>query len=389
MARSGVALRWRACGKQSPMTRLVVLTALALAAALAGVACDEKKSSSSVPRAEAGAEKYATADPKLEKALQAVASSAPANDKGPPPNGVFGPGGADQRHARGAPTKVEVLSDGSEPRIVLAPPSAPSPGSAVAGPAALEVVLQLGPRAISAVDYRLALGPAKKDDGGSDWLIGEVRHAEPSKALGQAAPGADKDIASLDGTQIRIQLTADGRESDMQTRSGKASKAELDTLAEAAAEALVLATVPLPGKPVGVGAQWIAETRMPLLGLDAVAYRAYRLKSIEGDRVRLSLDVKGYAATREVQLAGVPKGATLEVFDTQCQGEMELARGETMARKSDFQERVVLAFLPPGAPPPPSQAGQANPQGNLLQAQVQSQATFIRGDDLRAAARQP
>jgi hypothetical protein len=372
------------------MTRLVVLTAFAAGAALAAVACDEKKSSSSVTHTEAGAEKYTTADPKLEKALQAVASSAPANDKGPPPNGVFAPGGADQRHARGAPTKVEVLSDGSEPRVVLAPPGSASPGTSVAGPAALQVVLQLGPRAISAVEYLLALGPAKKDDGGSDWLVGEVKRAEPSKALGQAAPGADKDIASLDGTQIRIQLTPDGRESDMQTRSGKAPKADLDTLSEAAAEALVLATVPLPGKPVGVGAQWIAETRMPLLGLDAVAYRAYRVKSIDGDRVHLSLDVKGYAAGREVQLAGVPKGATLEVFDTQCQGEMELVRGEAMARQSHVQERVVLAFLPPGASPPQPQAGQANPlSNNLLQAQVQSEATFIRGEDMRAAARQP
>jgi hypothetical protein len=371
------------------MTRLVVLTALALGAALAAVACDEKKSSSSVTHAEAGAEKYATADPKLEKALQAVASAAPANENGPPPNGVFGPGGADQRHARGTPTKVEVLSDGSEPRIVLTPPGAASPGSAVAGPAALEVVLQLGPRSISAVDYGLALGPPRKDDGGSDWLVAEVKHAEPSKALGQAAPGADKDIASLQGTQIRIQLTADGRESDMQTRSGKASKADLDTLSEAAAEALVLATVPLPGKPVGVGAQWIAETRMPLFGLDAVAYRAYRVKSVDGGRVSLSLDVKGYAASREVQLAGVPKGATLEVFELQCQGEMELVRGEAMARQSHLQERVVLAFLPPGASPPQPQAGQVNPQSNLLQAQVQGEATFVRGEELRAAARQP
>jgi hypothetical protein len=239
------------------------------------------------------------------------------------------------------------------------------------------------------VDYRLSLGPAKKDDGGSDWLVAEVKHAEPSRALGQAAPGADKDIASLDGTQIRVQLTTDGRESDVQTRSAKASKAELDTLAEAAAEAVVLATVPVPDKPVGVGAQWIAETRMPLLGLDAVAYRAYRVKSIDGDRLHLSVDVKGYAASREVQLAGVPKGATLQVFDTQCQGEMELVRGETVVRKSDVKEGVILAFLPPGASqqPPPGQAGPL--PGNLLQAQVQSEATFIRGEDLRAAARQP
>jgi hypothetical protein len=148
-----------------------------------------------------------------------------------------------------------------------------------------------------------------------------------------------------------------------------------------------MATVPPPPKPVGVGAQWIAETRMPLSGLDVIAYRAFRVKSIEGDRLHLTLDVKAYATSKDVQIAGVPKEATLEQFDAQGQGELEVVRGEALARKFDLQERVVLVFSGPGGPQPPSQPGQ--PPGNLIPVQIQSQATLVRGDDLRAASRQP
>ncbi len=95
----------------------------------------------------------------------------------------------------------------------------------------------------------------------------------------------------------------------MQSRQGRQGNATLgDESREAAAESLVLDTVPLPNKSVGVGAQWIAETRMPLMGVDTLTYRAYRVLGVDGDRLHLSLDVKSYAATRDVALALLPKG---------------------------------------------------------------------------------
>ena len=369
------------------MARLPVF-ALAIGVALVGVACEDKKPSSDAPRPDASADKYAAADPKLEKALHAVASAAAA-DKGPPPTGIFEPGVADQRHARGVPTKVDVVADGSDPHVSLTPAgsSAEAARATSYGTAALQVVQQRGPRTGMAVEYAMLLGAAKKDDGGADWLVADVKRAVPSKALGQIPPGLDKDIAALDGTQFRVELTADGRESDLQTRPGKAFKSDLDWVAQGAAEALALSTVPLPNKPVGVGAQWIAETRMPLWGQDVIAYRAFRVKSIEGDRLHLSVDVKAYCTTRDVQIAGVPKGATFEQYEAVCQGELELVRGETLARKADLQERVVLVFVGPGGAQQPSQPGQ--PPSNMIPVQFQSQATLVRGDDLRAAAKQP
>jgi hypothetical protein len=85
-----------------------------------------------------------------------------------------------------------------------------------------------------------------------------------------------------------------------------------------------------------------------------------------------------------MQLPGLPKGATLEQFDAQAQGELELVRGEAVARKADVQERVILVFSGPGGPQPSQQPG--GMPGNVIPAQIQSHVQLVRGDDLRAAA---
>jgi hypothetical protein len=197
------------------MTRSMLV--LALVAGLLGVACEDKKPSTDTARTDAGtsADKYATADPKLAKALQGAADAA-AGDQGPPPDGIFEPGAADQRHAKGAPTKVDMISDGSAPQVSLAPAADAKPDAARAssyGPAALELAMTMGQRiAMPTIDFGLALGPAKPDDGGADWLVANVARATPAKEqMGQLPPGTDKDIAALNGTTIRIKLTPDGR----------------------------------------------------------------------------------------------------------------------------------------------------------------------------------
>jgi hypothetical protein len=362
------------------------MLALGLGALACG--CDERKAGTDKPQldASAGKDKYLAADPKLTKALQAAASASSGNESAPPPEGVFAPGVGDQRHRAGVPTKVDVVSEGSEPRVSL-DPAGTAPASWY-GPAGLHLGLQMGQRlAMPTVDLTLSLGPAKKDEGGTEVLVADVRRALPAKEqLGQLPPGTEKQIASLDGTQVRIKVTPDGRESDVQVMLAKTTQTELDRLAQSAAEALVFATVPLPSKPVGVGAQWIAETRMPLSGVDAIVYRAYKVKSITGNRLRVSLDAKAYATTADVQLPGVPKGATLEQFLAESQGEMDLARGEAVARMSDVQQRIVMVFSTGAGGAAGAGGSQGTPQsGNMLTAQMQAQATLVRGEDLRAA----
>jgi hypothetical protein len=378
-----------------PKRAMLALLAVALAAPLAAsiTACEDKKPTTEAAKGDggAGADKLATADPKLAKALQAAASGSAANDTGPPPGGVFADGAADRRHAKGAPTKVEIVTDGSAPKVTLAPGADAATDAARAtsyGLAGLETVAVQSGHPMPALDFTLMLGPAKKDDGGSDVLVATVKAAKPAQQqMGQMPPGLAAAIASMQGTEFRMKITPDGRESGMTTVLGKGSRPELDSLAQSAAEALVVDTIPLPDRPVGAGAQWIAETRMQMQGIDVVAYRAYRIKGIDGDRVHLTLDVKAYAADKNVQVQGLPEGSNLEQFEAEAQGELDLVRGEILARKSDVKQQIVLVFSGPGGATPPQQPGQ--PPGNLLTAQVQGQATLVRGDDLRQALKQP
>ena len=73
--------------------------ACALAAVLVAVGCEQKKTGDLAPLdAQAGTDKYLTADPKLAKALKGSVDGGGAAENGPPPDGVFSPGVADQRH---------------------------------------------------------------------------------------------------------------------------------------------------------------------------------------------------------------------------------------------------------------------------------------------------
>jgi hypothetical protein len=373
--------------------RLPVALWLLLAAPLAAGACDEKKSTSEAARPDAAeTDKYATADPKLEKALKAAAAASAGSENGPPPEGIFAPGVADQRHPKGAPTKVDVITDGSEPRVLLtssADAAVDSHRAASAyGPAVLEMGLQLGPRsALPNIDFGLAIGPGKKEEGGDDWLVGLVKKSTPAKEqLGQLPPGIDKQIATLEGTQLRLHTNADGLVSELQVQLGKNTISELDHIAESAGEALMLAQVPLPQKPVGVGGQWIAESRMPWYGIDVIAYRAYRVKEVDGERLHLMVDVKGYCTQKDALLPGIPKGATLMQFAAEAQGEVDVVRGESLARRSTVQGRLVMVFAQAGAPSEPSPTGEPQTRG-VFPVQMQEQAMFVRGDDLRTAAK--
>jgi hypothetical protein len=305
---------------------------------------------------------------------------------------VFAPGVADHRHPKTAATKVDTISDGAEPRILLgaapADASAASPIAPLLGPAVMELAMQIGPRAaLPTVDFGLAITPAKKDEGGDAWLVATVRRATPAKEqFGQLPPGIEKEIAALQGTQIRLPFGPGAVASDVQTVLPKGAAPELERIALNAAEALILDVVPFPSKPVGVGGQWIAETRMSWAGVDVITYRAFKVKKIDGTRAEVSVDVKGYSAEKEPTLPGLPKGATLEEFDAEAQGELDIAAGEGLVRRGSLQERIAMLFKTPPAPgqdePRPGE-----PPQNMGSFQSQAIATFARGDEVRAASR--
>ncbi len=356
------------------------------------VGCESNRSaggSEPSPDAAVGADKYAAANPKLAKVLQAASSAAPPSDHGPPAEGVFEAGVADGRHPKGAPATVEVISTGSEPRLLLGsgsdPDAAPSESARAKsyGAAFLEVMLQRGRNAFPTVDLSLAIGPAKRDDGGADWLVGDVKRTQLARSQpGQLPPGIEKEMATLTGTTARVRVTPDGQSGEVQSELAKGTIPDLQPVAVLLGEALGLASVPLPSQAMGVDGQWIAEVRTSLAGVDVLEYRAFRVKGFEGDRVHLTVEIRAYAASRNVTFAGAPKDATVEQFEADGQGDVDVVRGEFLARKASVAERAVVFFHVAGEGTGQGAAG-ATP-GGVVPVELRGQLVFARGEDVRA-----
>ncbi|MGA2448519.1 MAG: hypothetical protein ABTD50_07585 [Polyangiaceae bacterium] len=371
-----------------------VLALIAVSAALV-IACESKRAptGSDLPGdAAVGTDKYAAADPKLAKALQAAASNSAASDNGPPPEGVFEPGVADRRHPKNVPAKVELISAGSEPRVIVGSVTegdAAVPDIARAksyGPGFVEVSLQRGRNAFPSVDLGLSIGPAKRDEGGFDWIVAEVKRTQLSKSQpGQLPPGIEKEMATLTGTTARVHMTLDGRSGDMQSELAKGALADLQPIAGLLGETLEIATVARPPQPVGVDAQWIAEVRTSLAGIDVMEYRAYRVKGIEGERVHLTVEIRAYVASRDVTFPGAPKDSTVEQFEAEGQGELELVRGEILARQATISERALVFFRLAGEANP--RGGQGGPSAGVVPVELRGQLVFARGEDIRAVTK--
>ncbi|HEY6463537.1 MAG TPA: hypothetical protein VIY73_25390, partial [Polyangiaceae bacterium] len=139
-----------------------------LAAALGAVACEDNKPTADSANSDAGkVDKYASADPKLEQAIQAAASASAAANAGPPPTGIFDVATADQKHPKGAPTKVAMVSDGADPKVSLALASDASPDAARAssyGPAVMQLAMEQGRGTGLAIDLGMMMMPPKKDE---------------------------------------------------------------------------------------------------------------------------------------------------------------------------------------------------------------------------------
>lgn len=348
------------------------LAALMACAVLA--ACEEKKTPVTTTAADAAADpKAAVVDSKLEKALAAATASAQGGDKGPPPGGVFAPGAADALHAKNAPMKVEVASDGAEPRLSFLNEAGASP-AIFPGSARITVSLRMGPRAaLPTVEFAVAYSSKKID--GADAVVAEVKKASPSKEqMGQLPEGADKEIAKLNGSEIRIRPTNAG--SPLSVVLAKGAPAELERILTAAGQVFFMAVLPPPPKPVGAGAYWMSEARMPWNGVDAVSYRAYKVKELEGQKLSLTVDARQYAAGRDLPLEGAPKGAELQQFENMARGELEFARGELVARKLRLADQMVLVLSPEGGARP--QAPQQPGRNNMMTAQFETEAEFVR-----------
>jgi hypothetical protein len=351
-----------------PSPRRVASIALALGALLALAGCEEEKKAST-SSADAGVDAgRSSIDPKLAAAVAAAAATATAKadagpDNGPPESGIFGPGGADAAHPKGTPAKIELLGEGSEPRAALKLDLA----SDAEQKATVAVGVRLGAQsAMPNIDFALSIKADKpradkpKTDkkapevkapelpAGSHAMIAKVADATLSAKQPGALPKELGDqVKKLKGSQIRFALSENGAGTSYTVELAKGADPSLDAPLQAAVEAMSILTVPLPSKPVGVGAYWITTDRSDSFGIDVVRYRVFRVEKIDKNDVTLSVECRQWAADTRISLAlGADKtDLSVQQFESQGKGQVLLAGAPFISNSGDIKQTTHAVAL--------------------------------------------
>ncbi|MBI4701695.1 MAG: hypothetical protein HY744_11150 [Deltaproteobacteria bacterium] len=323
-----------------PVSRLV---AVALALGVGAWGCEEKKEQG--PAADAGPPAAETVSPVLGGRLAAAVKSAAAKpagsaeETGPPPDGVFGPGQADKVHASGAPLKIELFAPGGEPRVGLRVAA----GTAVPERVELTVSMRAGTQMLPTLEYVLGLQleqPEGQADGGAAGpLLLAVKVAKVSLAAsqpGRIPPGLERDVAKIKGTSMRLALQPDGSTGRADVKLGKGTDEGLRQAPVAAAEALGTLRVVAPAEPVGQGAYWMVTDRTAVAGVPVLRYRVYRVQAVAGDELSGSLEVRQYAAKAELE-GEQSEGLAVGAFDSQGKGSWTQPAGAAVVSRGEVQ----------------------------------------------------
>jgi hypothetical protein len=328
-----------------------------LAASLASLAlagCEDKShapASTAAPSASPSANAPLGIDPRLGAAVAAAASgtppAGPAGQKGgPPESGVFAAGEADKIAPKGAPPKIEVVDAGSEPRVELAPSIDPAAKDQKAK-LVVSVRTGIGGRdtVMPNVEYTLAFsGDKPKEKDGVDVTAKVTRAAAAANQPGALPKGLDDALAKLKGTRVRFHLEK-GIATGFSVERAKDADKELEAAVRPLADAIELAIVPSPGKPVGAGATWLASDRANMLGVEVVRYRAYKVEKIDGDSVSLSVDTRQYAADEKTfDIGGMPPGvsAALEGFNSLGKGDARVTTKGLFPSAGQVREQMQV-----------------------------------------------
>ncbi len=290
---------------------------------------------------------------------QPAAANAPGD--GPPEAGFFPPGGADKAHAPGAPAKVEVLSEGAEPRVALvtAPPGEQQ-ARVLAG-------YRMGPQqSLPAFDFSLSIKadkPKGKDEiPDATPIVARIVSVQIPGAGGKLPKELTDGLDKLKGGELRYKLTSDGAMLDMSTSIPKDKEKSvnpeiaplLDLAMRGLIEAVTLVTVPLPKKPVGVGGYWIATDRGVSFGIDVVRYRVFKVQKIDKDQATLTVDTRQYAVSDQVDLGAIAQNQKIvaERFDSQGKGTISWVSSQIVPTTSEVSQRttVTIGGGPKGQP---------------------------------------
>ena len=297
---------------------------------------------------------------KLANAANSIAgaSSKPMTADQPPPTGIFDEGLADKAFAPNSAPKLELISEGDDPKIQL-----------LAGPfeevQSIDMSVELE-GALPQLIAHLEIGPPKaapeptgdkkdekKDDkkaapkpGASAAPAASAAPPQPlmPKPAGDyplvavvkktqvAAPGNEKEAAKLqmlldlmNGATIGFTMTKTGPKGFtralLHKPEGEAGQL-LDLELSAIEEGLSVLYSPAPDKPVGEGASWVVTDRRVSFGSDAVRYRHFQLKRVQGDAAGIQVTLRQYAANDKSSF--VPPPNVMDQYLAKADGALQI-----------------------------------------------------------------
>ncbi len=282
---------------------------------------------------------------------------------GPPESGVFSASDAAAALPKNAPYKIEVISDGSEPRARLA--AKPDPKSEQK----LDITLGLrlgGPQGLPNLELGVSLkaekpadapkrgrgrarGERGSDEGDRQDRVGDAR-LDVGRRPAEAARGRAREA---EGSALRYELSPANVVSNLQFELSKDADPGLQPLIGALGEAIALLTPPLPDKPVGAGAYWMVTDRVVASGaqLPVLRYRVFKIEKVEGGAVSLSVDTRQYAEGADLKLPG-PNGEitmTIDRLDSSGKGTLTWSPSSFAPGVADASQRLQALLVPPGA----------------------------------------
>ncbi len=314
---------------------------------LSGCQKDEPKPETTRKEGEAPA-KVDAIDPSLAEAV-AAASAAPRGAVpgqvagGPPADGVFAPGAADKEAAKGSVPKLTLGNEGSEPRQQLGP----SKPAKLAG--TIQVALQSDPRQ-GALPVLLSLTVEPKKAEGKDKPVGAQSVSVRVTSAKVDAPGVPKEmddqVAKVKGSKVEYTLAPNGTASAFKVEPSKGAP---EDFVRSLSDVLTLVTMPYPDKPIGAGGFFMVTSRDELMGMDLVTYRMVKVKEVTPEGVTLDVNIKRYAASRTLELPGMPPDMdkNLFQFDAMSEGTVRVPPGALLPTQGEINSVLAAQFTAP------------------------------------------
>jgi hypothetical protein len=300
-------------------------------------------------------------DPNLAEAVAAASVGTPGRDAppaqvegGPPPDGVFAPGAADKELARGGMPKLTLGSEGSGPKVLLGVGKTPAKLSGT-----IQVALQSDPRqGAIPVLISLTVEPKKAE------VVGDAAKAPVSLPVAVKVTGAkidapsvpkdvDLQIAKLKGSRVEYSILPGGAGAGFRFDAPKDTPTDFKDVVRSLSDVIGLLTIPYPDKPLGAGAYFMVTSRDDVMGMDLVTYRLVKVKAVTEKGATLDVSTKRYAASRTLDLAGLPPDIdkTLAEFQATSEGTVELPVGALLPTQGQVSSVLAAQLGKPEAKP--------------------------------------